>query len=169
MNALKDLVIWLVTIVVIAMFFDLHGDKLNNNFISTFLPHKGRVQGNGSIEFTKSRNGHFYIQAQINNRNVTFLLDTGATDIVLSKRDAEYVGINLKNIENFKKYETAKGTLDAGVIKIPRMRIGNFVISDIQASVNSHSMSYSLLGMSFLKYFDFIMKDNKLILYRDKR
>lgn len=166
MNTLKNLIAWLLIIIVIAMLFDSQGDKLSNGFLSTFLPHKGRVQGNGSIEFTKSRDGHFYIQAQINNRNITFLLDTGATDIVLSQKDAVYAGINLQNIQNFKIYETAKGRIEAGVVQIPQIRIGNFLINNVQASVNSYSMSHSLLGMSFLRYFDFIMKDDRLILYR---
>jgi len=166
MNTLKNLITWLLIIIVIAMLFDSQGNKLNNRFLSTFLPHKGRVHGNGSIEFTKSHDGHFYIQAQINNRNITFLLDTGATDIVLSQKDAVYAGINLQNVQNFKIYETAKGRIEAGVVQIPQIRIGNFLINNVQASVNSYSMSHSLLGMSFLRYFDFIMKDDRLILYR---
>lgn len=166
MNTLKNLITWLLIIITVAMLFDSQGNKLSNRFFSTFLPHKGRVQGNGSIEFTKSRDGHFYIQAQINNRNITFLLDTGATDIVLSQKDAMYAGINLQNIQNFKIYETAKGRIEAGVVQIPQIRIGNFLINNVQASVNSYSMSHSLLGMSFLRYFDFIMKDDRLILYR---
>lgn len=169
MNTLKNLVIWLLIIITVAMVFDSQKSKLNDSFLRTFLPHKGKVQGNGSIEFTKSRDGHFYIQAQVNNRNITFLLDTGASDIVLSQKDAVYAGINLQNIRNFKIYETAKGQIEAGVIQIPQIKIGNFVINEVQASVNSYSMSHSLLGMSFLRYFDFIIKDDRLILYRDHK
>ncbi|WP_341808304.1 TIGR02281 family clan AA aspartic protease [Wolbachia endosymbiont (group E) of Neria commutata] len=166
MNAVKNLAVWLLIIVITAMLIDSQGDKLSDSFLSTFIPHQGRVQGNGSIEFTKSRDGHFYILAQINNRSIIFLVDTGATDIVLSQQDAFRTGINLQNIQNFKTYETAKGQIKAGVVRIPQIKIGNFLINDVQASVNTHAMSYSLLGMSFLRYFDFIVKDNKLILYR---
>lgn len=167
MNRVSTLIIWLIIIITVAMIFNSHGHKFSSKFFSTFLPHKGTIQGNGGIEFRKSRDGHFYIQAQINNRNITFLLDTGATDIVLSQKDAVYAGINLQNIKNFKTYETAKGQIKAGVIQIHQIKIGNFVMNNIQASVNFHSMSYSLLGMSFLRYFNFIIKDNKLILHRD--
>ncbi|RDD35674.1 putative aspartyl protease [Wolbachia endosymbiont of Cylisticus convexus] len=167
MNAAKNLVIWLLIIVITAMFIDSQGDKLSNRFLSTFLPYKGRVQDGGSIEFTKSYDGHFYIQAQVNDRNITFLLDTGATDIVLSQKDALHAGINLQNIQGFKIYETAKGQIKAGVVHIPQVKIGKFLINDVQASVNIHSMSHSLLGMSFLRYFHFTIRDNKLILYRD--
>ncbi|WP_168463787.1 TIGR02281 family clan AA aspartic protease [Wolbachia endosymbiont of Ctenocephalides felis wCfeT] len=167
MNAVKSLIIWLLIIVATAMFVDLHGNKLSDRFLSTFLPYKGRVQSGGSIEFTKAYDGHFYIQAQVNDRNITFLLDTGATDIVLSQKDALHAGINLQNIQDFKVYETAKGQIRAGVVQIPQVKIGNFLINDVQASVNTHSMSHSLLGMSFLRYFYFTIKGNKLILYRD--
>ncbi|WCR57545.1 TIGR02281 family clan AA aspartic protease [Wolbachia endosymbiont of Ctenocephalides felis wCfeJ] len=167
MNAVKNLFIWLLIIVITAMFIDSQGDKLRNRFLSTFLPYKGRVQNSGSIEFTKSYDGHFYIQAQVNGHDITFLLDTGATDIVLSQKDALYAGLNLKNIQDFKIYETAKGQIKAGVVQIPQVKIGNFLINDVQASVNTYSMSHSLLGMSFLRYFHFTIRDNKLILYRE--
>ncbi|MCA4774839.1 TIGR02281 family clan AA aspartic protease [Wolbachia endosymbiont of Mansonella ozzardi] len=167
MNAVKNLVIWLLIIVTTAMFIDSQGDKLRNRFLSTFLPYKGRIQNSGSIEFTKSHDGHFYIQAQVNGRNITFLLDTGATDIVLSQKDAVNAGINLKNIQDFQIHETAKGQIRAGVVQIPQVKIGNFLINDVQASVNTHSMSHSLLGMSFLRYFCFTIRGNKLILYRE--
>ncbi|RLT62497.1 TIGR02281 family clan AA aspartic protease, partial [Wolbachia endosymbiont of Drosophila ananassae] len=70
-------------------------------------------------------------------------------------------------VQDFKIYETAKGQIKAGVVQIPQVKIGNFLINDVQASVNTHSMSHSLLGMSFLRYFHFTIRDNKLILYRD--
>ncbi|WP_375604314.1 TIGR02281 family clan AA aspartic protease [Wolbachia endosymbiont of Anurida maritima] len=167
MNAVKNLVIWLLIIATTAMLIDSQRDKLSDRFLSTFLPYKGRIQNSGSIEFTKSYDGHFYIQAQVNDRNITFLLDTGATDIALSQKDALYAGINLQNVQDFKIYETAKGQIKAGVVQISQVKIGNFLINDVQASVNTHSMSHSLLGMSFLRYFHFTIRDNKLTLYRD--
>ncbi|WP_065094710.1 MULTISPECIES: TIGR02281 family clan AA aspartic protease [unclassified Wolbachia] len=167
MNAVKNLVIWLLIIAATSMLIDSQRDKLSDRFLSTFLPYKGRIQNSGSIEFTKSYDGHFYIQAQVNDSNITFLLDTGATDIVLSQKDALHAGINLQNVQDFKIYETAKGQIKAGVVQIPQVKIGNFLINDVQASVNTHSMSHSLLGMSFLRYFHFTIRDNKLILYRD--
>lgn len=171
MNAVKNLVIWLLIIAATSMLIDSQRDKLSDRFLSTFLPYKGRIQNSGqnsgSIEFTKSYDGHFYIQAQVNDRNITFLLDTGATDIVLSQKDALHVGINLQNVQDFKMYETAKGQIKAGVVHIPQVKIGNFLVNDVQASVNTHSMSHSLLGMSFLRYFHFTIRDNKLILYRN--
>ncbi|OAM00695.1 TIGR02281 family clan AA aspartic protease [Wolbachia endosymbiont of Dactylopius coccus] len=170
-GAVKNLVIWLLIIATTAMLIDSQRDKLSDRFLSTFLPYKGRIQNSGqnsgSIEFTKSYDGHFYIQAQVNDRNITFLLDTGATDIVLSQKDALHAGINLQNVQDFKIYETAKGQIKAGVVQIPQVKIGNFLVNDVQASINTHSMSHSLLGMSFLRYFHFTIRDNKLILYRD--
>ncbi|WP_081326545.1 TIGR02281 family clan AA aspartic protease [Wolbachia pipientis] len=141
----------------------LDGTTISNRILA---PYKGKVQGDGSVEFSRARDGHFYIQAQINNRNITFLLDTGATDIVLSHKDALHAGIDVQNISNFKIYETAKGFIEAKIVEIPEMKIGHFLISNVQASVNSYSMSRSLLGMSFLKHFDFMIKDDTLILYR---
>ncbi|MDG7056436.1 MAG: TIGR02281 family clan AA aspartic protease [Wolbachia endosymbiont of Meromenopon meropis] len=166
MHSVKNLVIWLLIIIIVAIFIDSHKVKFDDRFRNTFLPYNGKMKDSESIEFTKSYDGHFYIQAQVNGCNVMFLLDTGATDIVLSQRDALNAGINLKNIQDFKIYETAKGQVKAGVIQISQIKIGNFLINNVQASVNTHSMHRSLLGMSFLKYFHFTIRDNKLTLYR---
>ncbi|WP_333023419.1 TIGR02281 family clan AA aspartic protease [Wolbachia endosymbiont of Pentidionis agamae] len=167
MNSIKNLIFWFLIIIITAMLYDANKEKLNDIFISTFLPYRGRVQGSGQIEFTKSYDGHFYVQAQINNRSVRFLLDTGATDITLSYPDAIKVGINTENIQNFKIYETAKGKIKAGVVNIPEMGIGNFVIKNIQVSINTHEMSHSLLGMNLLKHFNFTIKNDRLIIYRN--
>lgn len=108
MNAAKNLVIWLLIIVITAMFIDSQGDKLSNRFLSTFLPYKGRVQNGESIEFTKSYDGHFYIQAQVNDRNITFLLDTGATDIVLSQKMRYMLVLTYKTFKTLKYMKLQK-------------------------------------------------------------
>src|SRR4051812_4672628 len=40
-----------------------------------------------------SGNGHFYTHAEVNGELVRFLVDTGATDVVLTLGDAERLGI----------------------------------------------------------------------------
>ncbi len=167
---MRGLVIWLFIIIVTAILYDsLSTIPVNITAIGRYglVADKGRIQGNGSVEFNRAHDGHFYIQAQVNNRDIIFLLDTGATDVVLSYKDAVYAGIDVQNASNFKVYETARGLIETKTVKIPEIKIGNFLINNVQASVNTYSMSRSLLGMSFLKYFDFMIKDNKLILYRN--
>ncbi len=164
---IKYAIVWLAIIISVATVYGLRNDILNSKFIAVFLPHKGYTTKDGSVEFRQSSNGHFYIQAEINQHNITFLLDTGATDIVLSLKDAQKIGINLKEIKNFKTYQTANGIIQAGSVEVSEIKVGSFSVKNMRVSVNTHHMSSSLLGMSFLKHFDFTIKDDRLIIYPD--
>ena len=67
---------------------------------------------------------HFYIRTQINGVTIKFLIDTGASDVVLSSTDAKKIGINLKKLKFTKQYNTANGTVFGANIRLKRMRIG---------------------------------------------
>ncbi|XGA08715.1 MAG: TIGR02281 family clan AA aspartic protease [Wolbachia endosymbiont of Xenopsylla cheopis] len=163
----KYVVTWLLIITSIATVYGLRDEILNSKLVTVFLPYRGYVAKDGSLEFKQSSNGHFYIQAEINQKNITFLLDTGATDTVLTLKDAEKIGVNLKEIKNFKRYQTANGTVLAGSVEIPKIKIGSFVVENVRVSVNTYPMSTSLLGMNLLKHFDFTIKNDRLIIYHD--
>jgi len=45
--------------------------------------------------------GHFYVTLSINNKPINFLIDTGATAMILSKKDGEKLGFNVDNL-NFR-------------------------------------------------------------------
>ena len=47
-----------------------------------------------AIELSRGRDGHFHAELEINGEPVRFMVDTGASDIVLSFRDAERVGLD---------------------------------------------------------------------------
>lgn len=163
----KYVITWLIIITSVAAIYGLRDELLNSKLVTVFLPSKGHVAKDGSLEFKQASNGHFYIQAEINQKNITFLLDTGATDTVLSLKDAQKIGINLKEIRDFKRYQTANGTVLAGSVEVPKIKIGNFVVKNVRISINTYPMSTSLLGMNLLKHFDFTIKDDRLIIYHD--
>ncbi|PIR34787.1 MAG: TIGR02281 family clan AA aspartic protease, partial [Alphaproteobacteria bacterium CG11_big_fil_rev_8_21_14_0_20_44_7] len=94
--------------------------------------------------------GHYHIDTEINGVTIKFMVDTGASDVVLTKNDAKKLGINLHNLDYTKMYNTANGITYGAPIVINKIKIDNFVIYNIKASVNNSEMEQSLLGMSFL-------------------
>jgi clan AA aspartic protease (TIGR02281 family) len=109
--------------------------------------------------------GHFVIEAVVNGAPVTFLVDTGASDIVLTMADAERLGFRPENLRFTQRFATANGEVRAAPVVLREVRIGQFSLFDMPASVNEAPLRVSLLGMSFLKRLHgYGVEDGRLIL-----
>jgi aspartyl protease family protein len=98
----------------------------------------------------KAADGHFWIDARVNNTVVKFLVDTGATTVALTDKDAQRMGINLYNIVYDREVLTASGPTKAASVIIDRLQIGNNTVHDVKAMVIRKGLTSSLLGMSYL-------------------
>ncbi len=78
------------------------------------------------------------------------MVDTGATDIVLTPSDARRIGIDPANLEFDQFAETANGTVRGAAIRLDSLVIGPIGMGGLPATVNGADMSESLLGMEFL-------------------
>ncbi len=96
-------------------------------------------------------NGHFMVDADVNSQSVQFVVDTGATSIVLSPDAAAAAGIRPGRDQFTVKAQTANGIVPLAPVRLREIRLGSFVAYDIQAMVNGTPMDVSLLGMSFLQ------------------
>ncbi|QJC27411.1 TIGR02281 family clan AA aspartic protease [Anaplasma platys] len=165
MKSAKYIVFWLGLTVSVALLYDVK-QKIHQKVGATAASVLSPVYGVGA-SFRKSSDGHFYIHASINGENIRFLVDTGATDVVLSASDAHKIGAHMRAPQRSKTYHTANGAIEASYFVIPEVRIGNLVARNVGASISSSQMETSLLGMSFLQNFQFIMKKNELVLYQN--
>jgi|CXWL01.1.fsa_nt_gi aspartyl protease family protein len=124
---------------------------LNTRIAAELLPNRARVSDDGKIAIRASNGGHFYIEAKVNGVAVNFMIDTGASDVVLSKQDAQRIGINTETLSYNRTYYTANGATGGAGIKLKRLQIGDFILDDFPASVNQGEMGNSLLGMTAIK------------------
>jgi clan AA aspartic protease (TIGR02281 family) len=109
--------------------------------------------------------GHFLIEAVVNGAPVAFLVDTGASDIVLTMADAERLGFRPENLRFTQRFATANGEVRAAPVALREVRIGQFSVFDMPASVNEAPLRVSLLGMTFLKRLHgYSVEDGRLIL-----
>ena len=113
------------------------------------IPYSGRKIGN-KIEFKSERGGHFVVEALVDGVKIRFLVDTGASDVVLNRVDAMRLGLNLKQLSYDKIYHTANGIVRAAPVKLGRVKIGPIEVINVRSSVNGADMTTSLLGVSFL-------------------
>jgi aspartyl protease family protein len=160
----KYLLIWFGIFFVGFVIISYQDVFLNNRLMAHLVPGKAQYLEDKLVFFAANDN-HFYINADINNVTIKFMLDTGASDIVLSKNDARKLGFDPNRLNYNKIYNTANGSVRGASIILPRVIIGNLVFENVRASVNDGDMSGSLLGISFLQLFSsYSFEGNKVTL-----
>lgn len=152
-QTLKYLAIWSIIALIFVGLYSYRYEffDFKNRIIGELNPSQARVNKDKQLIVKLSDDGHFYINVVINSQKVRFMVDTGASDIVLNIDDAKKVGISLKNLTFNKVYQTANGKSFGATVNLEKFVIANFEFSNVSASVNNAEMGTSLLGMSFLK------------------
>lgn len=105
------------------------------------------------------RTGHFRVNAVIGGRSLEFLVDTGASIIALTKKDADRLGLNPSPREFTALIQTANGVVRAAKVRLGTVSVGGLDVSDVEAVVMPNgALAQNLLGMSYLsrlKRFEF--------------
>ena len=110
-------------------------------------------------------NGHFTIAGSVNGTPIRFLVDTGATLIVLTPSDARAAGIEPRDLVFDKVMYTANGTVPAAVTVLREVRVGRISLDEVRAAIVPKAPG-SVLGMSFLSRLkSFEMQRDRLTLY----
>lgn len=170
-RVLKYLSIWLVIALVIIGLYSYRYEfsDFKNRILGELNPSAAQLNEEGQITINISQDGHFYMNSEVNGKFIRFMVDTGASDISLNLRDAEKIGINIKELVFNKRYQTANGISLGARTNLKEMKIGDIRFINIPASVNSANMGVSLLGMSFLqqcKKYEFYQDKLILTFYR---
>jgi aspartyl protease family protein len=113
---------------------------------------KASEGGGKQIVLTAQSGGHFHANGAINGQSVRFMVDTGATMVVMDKYEAERLGIDYKNGRRGIS-RTANGEVVVYAAKLGSVRIGDVQVHDVDAIVSQAPMPYILLGNSFLTRF----------------
>ncbi|MGB3243730.1 MAG: TIGR02281 family clan AA aspartic protease [Sulfitobacter sp.] len=118
----------------------------------TYQSGRGQIAVNGAGQIVVPRNmdGHYYLSAQVNGANVRFVVDTGATDLVLTQADAARAGLNPAELNYMGRANTANGEVRTAFVRLDEVQLGSTVDRDVTAVVNQGQMDHSLLGMGYL-------------------
>ena len=125
------------------------------------------TQQAGAIALPRASDGHYYVTAEVNGTEIEFLVDTGASNIVLSRLDAARIGFDLDRLAFLGSARTANGVVPIAYGRLKTIRLGNHLDQAVSVSINGGEMDKSLLGMSYLGRFGRIeMTQDQLILRR---
>jgi aspartyl protease family protein len=131
------------------------------------VPASAQRLGDSAVALRRFADGHFRAELEVNGRSVPFLIDTGATAMVLSRRDAERVGLDLDRLSFTSPAMTANGAIYSARVTLDRVELGPFVDEDVPAMVNGGELDLSLLGMRYLDRFARVsIEGDRLILER---
>ncbi len=123
-------------------------------------------EGWNSIAVTGDRHGQYIVGAMVNGTPVDFLVDTGATHVVLAPADAARLGLRPAQLRFTGRANTANGTVALAPVTLRELRIGQLSRHSVAAVVNEAPMGISLLGTSFLDGLEgWEAKDDRLLLY----
>ncbi len=110
--------------------------------------------------------GHYWARAVVNKKTtVEFMVDTGASVVALSYRDAQRMGLKPDELDYRWTISTAGGETKGASVLIDSIRINQVYIRDIEAMVLRDDLEQSLLGMSFLsKLYSYEFRGDRLII-----
>jgi aspartyl protease family protein len=120
----------------------------------------------GDIRIRAKADGHFYVDAKVNGRNIALVVDTGASIVALRESDARRAGIRIRRSDFDAPISTANGTAYAADVTLSRVSVGAINVRNVRAVViPDDRLSVSLLGASFLNELRrFEVSDNILVL-----
>jgi aspartyl protease family protein len=132
----------------------------------TVRPMQSVVSGD-RIELPRAPDGHYYLTAEVSGVPVRFVVDTGASQIVLSQEDAERIGIDTKSLAYLGRAYTANGEVRTAPVRLENLAVGSVRHENLRAVVNEGEMGQSLLGMDYLqRYASIEITGGRLILTR---
>ena len=107
------------------------------------------AKGRQSVTLSADERGHFFTEGAINGAHVRFLVDTGASAVVLPASDAVRLGLQYRSGQRM-RMQTAAGPTVAYVTTLERIKVGNIELLNVEGMVIEQGLSVALLGMTFL-------------------
>ncbi len=169
-KTVKYLAIWFALLIALIYAYSFR-DDLNTAYLrikGELLPTVPQSEGDGTVTLRRNIDGHFATRVMVNGDPVTFLLDTGASSVVLPLEVATNLGYTPSDLSFIVQVGTANGVAVAAPIRIDRMEVGDIALRNVEALVLERGrLSQPLLGMSFLNRLSgFDVSGNTLTLRR---
>lgn len=109
-----------------------------------------RTEASGTVRIPRDDSGHFIARAQVNGRDVAFLIDTGATYTAFPEAMARDLGIVVDKSGFPSVSSTANGNVMDWRAQVESLRVGGIVRNDFPVRVTEGQLDGALLGMNWL-------------------
>ncbi len=176
--ALKQAVMWLGATLFLVVIYTYRAEfqAAGNRVLGELVPGTAITLQNADenstdtniVAITADNAGQFSISTTVNGTYVEMILDTGATQVVLTDFDARRVNINMDELVFSVPVKTANGTTKMAAVRFNDVSVGSINVSPVRGLIaKPDDLGTSLLGMSFLKSLSsFEIRGNQVILRR---
>ena len=147
-TGLRDALLW---VLIFVGFVAVYG--MREDLAASFSPTQERVSSAGEIVVPRSPDGHFRVEARVDDAEVIFLVDTGASGVVLTREDAQRAGFDPAELSFTGRAQTANGEVRLAPIRLARLQLGPVEAQRFRANVSEGKLFSSLMGMDFLQRF----------------
>jgi clan AA aspartic protease (TIGR02281 family) len=106
----------------------------------------------------QNRSGYYFLEGAINDKSLTFVIDTGASFVSLPRSFAQGAGLYCKDKIDM---QTANGLINGCKTTIKKLNIGPFFINDVTAVIVP-KLNQPLLGMNVLQQFNMVQEKGEL-------
>lgn len=158
--------LWLAIALLAGIFWVTRNDLRNigSRLMLAIMP-GGAEWVAGVVKIPADGSGHYVVEGRVNGKPVRFIVDTGASGVVLGARDAERAGFQLSSLNYSREAVTAGGRVAVAPVRLGEIEVGSIRFNDFGAMVNPKMSDVLLLGMSFLNRLSgFEVQDGALIL-----
>jgi len=153
-----SIIAWVIGIALLTNYFaDRQQQQINPNS----QPASSTSLQNATVTLEQNRLGHYLVNGLVNDIPATFMLDTGASDVVIPAELASSYRLKEKG---YNQSRTANGIITVGQTVIQELSIGTINLYNVRASINP-GMDKSqpiLLGMSALRKLELKQKNDTL-------
>jgi len=149
----RNILLWLAVGGVLLIGFSLQNEltDLWLRLRGALIPSYAVQTGTHEMTISEGEDGHYHVYATVNGVEIPFLIDTGASDIVLDPSDAKRLGFDLGSLTFDRPFGSANGIGHGARAEVDTLSVGGFHLSHVPVSINGAAMGSSLLGMAFLK------------------
>ena len=147
-TGLRDAAVWGMIILGLVALYGLKDDLR-----AALIPGEAVRGAEGAVVLRRAPDGHFHLRAEVNGQPVRFLVDTGATDVVLTRDDAARAGLDPATLAYTRRAMTANGAVMTAPVRLERLSVNDLETRDVSAVVGGDGLFQSLLGMSWLDRF----------------
>lgn len=99
----------------------------------------------------RENDGHYWAQAEVDGAAIKLMVDTGASTVALTLRDAKRLGLKPEELDFRWTISTAGGETKGASVLLESIRIGQVEVHNVEAMVLGEGLEQSLLGMTFLR------------------
>jgi aspartyl protease family protein len=152
-RTVRNVLIWVAAggVLVIGFSYQHELADLGLRLRSNLVPGYPVATGPHEMVLSEDEGGGYHVYGMVDGQQLRFLIDTGASDIVLSPADARRLGVDFSKLTFDHVYESANGIGHGATATVGDLSVGAIHFTNVQVAINGAEMSSSLLGMAFLK------------------